>query len=86
MPHELQPRYSDPIFYSTPAGDIRIEVVYNDETFWLNQKRMTELFGVEVNTINFHLKEIYRSGELNRISTVRKIRIVQKEKISIPGF
>ena len=47
---------------------------------------MTELFGVEVNTINFHLKEIYRSGELNRISTVRKIRIVQKEKISIPGF
>jgi len=40
---------------------------------------MSELFGVEVNTINYHLKEIFKSGELQEVSTIRKIRIVQKE-------
>ncbi|MHB8852770.1 MAG: virulence RhuM family protein, partial [Ignavibacteriaceae bacterium] len=49
------------------------------ETFWLSQKRMAELFGVEVHTINYHLKEIYASGELKEEATIRKIRIVQKE-------
>lgn len=53
--------------------------MYGEETFWLTQKRMAELFGVEVNTINYHLKEIFKSGELEESSTIRKIRIVQKE-------
>ena len=79
MKNGLQTKFSDIIFYSTPEGDIRVEVIYNDETFWLSQKRMSELFGVEVNTINYHIKEIFRSGELQEVSTVRKIRIVQKE-------
>ena len=48
-------------------------------TFWLNQKRMAELFGVEVNTINYHLKEVFSSGELQADATIRKIRIVQSE-------
>jgi hypothetical protein len=79
MSDELQPRFSDIIFYTSPEGNVSIEVIFNDETFWLNQKRMAELFGVEVNTINYHLKEIFKSGELQEISTIRKIRIVQKE-------
>ena len=58
---------------------MRIEVAYEGETFWLNQKKIAELFGVEVHTINYHLKEIYNSGELDADSTIRKIRIVQKE-------
>ena len=79
MENELQPQYSDIIFYTSPEGNVSIEVIFNDETFWLNQKRMSELFGVEVNTINYHIKEIFKSGELQEISTIRKIRIVQKE-------
>lgn len=71
--------HSDIIFYSSPAGNVKVEVIFNDETFWLNQKRLAELFGVEVNTINYHLKEIYKSGELEEQATIRKIRIVQKE-------
>jgi len=70
---------ADILFYSSPAGNVRVEVIFNDETFWLNQKRLAELFGVEVNTINYHLKEIYKSGELEEHATIRKIRIVQKE-------
>ncbi len=65
---------ADIIFYSSPEGHIRVEVVYEDETFWLSQKRMAELFGVEVNTINYHLKEIFKSGELQEDRVIRKIR------------
>ncbi len=70
---------TDIIFYSSPNGNIRVEVLYENETFWLTQKRMAELFGVEVNTINYHLKEIFKSGELQEDRTIRKIRIVQQE-------
>jgi hypothetical protein len=56
-----------------------LEVYYEGETFWLNQKRLSELFDVESNTINYHLKEIYQSGELELEPTTRKIRVVQKE-------
>ena len=70
---------TDIILYSSPEGNIRVEVVYEDESFWLTQKRMAALFGVEVNTINYHLKEIFKSGELPEDRTIRKIRIVQQE-------
>ena len=73
------PQHSDIIFYNTPTGDVRIEVIFNDETFWLTQKRMAELFGVESHTITYHLKEIYKTGELEETATARKIRVVQKE-------
>ncbi|MGY4384943.1 hypothetical protein ACVWYN_001979 [Pedobacter sp. UYP24] len=76
---EEQRNISDIIFYSSPNGNIKIEVVFNSETFWLSQKRMAELFGVESHTITYHLKEIYRTGELEEDSTTRKIRVVQKE-------
>lgn len=66
---------SDIIFYTTPQGDVRVEVFFEDETFWLTQKRMAELFGVEVNTINYHLKEIFQSAELQEEAVIRKIRI-----------
>ncbi|NLN84630.1 MAG: virulence RhuM family protein [Candidatus Cloacimonetes bacterium] len=62
-------------FYSDPEGTQRIEVFYEDESLWLSQKRMAELYGVEVNTINYHLKEIFLSGELDETSVIRKIRI-----------
>jgi len=70
---------SDIIFYSTPEGNVKVEVIFNDETFWLTQKRMAELFNVESHTITYHLKEIFKTGELNEEVTTRKIRVVHKE-------
>ena len=69
------------ILYTTANGDVKLEVFIKDETLWLTQKMMAELFGVEVNTINYHLKEIFNSGELGKSSTIRKIRIVQNEGV-----
>lgn len=67
------------IFYTTPQGTLSIEVFFEDETFWLTQRKMAELFGVEVPTISYHLKEIFQSAELQEEGTIRKIRIVQQE-------
>jgi hypothetical protein len=67
------------IFYTTPLGNAQIEVFFEDETFWLSQKKMAELFGVDVRTVNEHLRNIFASEELNESSTIRKFRIVQQE-------
>ncbi len=56
-----------------------MQAYIEDETLWLTQKAMAQLFGVEINTINYHLKEIYASIELAQEATIRKIRIVQQE-------
>lgn len=67
------------ILYTTPDGHVNVQVQFEDGTFWLTQKRMAELFGVEVHTINYHLKEVFKSGELEEGATIRIFRIVQKE-------
>ncbi|HMO15663.1 MAG TPA: virulence RhuM family protein [Pirellulaceae bacterium] len=67
------------IFYQTSDGAVKVEVLYEQETFWMNQKRIAELFGVEIHTVSYHLKEIYASGELTPEATLRKIRRVQTE-------
>jgi len=67
------------IFYSTPQGNIKVEVVFENETFWLSQKRIAALFDVDVRTVNEHLKNIYDTGELQKVSTIRNFRIVQTE-------
>jgi len=79
MSNEIVPYENEIIFYTTPDGGVRVEVIYSDESFWLNQKKMADLFGVEVNTISYHLKEIFASGELKEEPTIRKFRIVQPE-------
>ena len=73
------PEENEIIFYTTPGGTVHIEVFFQDESFWLTQKKMADLFGIEVGTINYHLKEIFKSSELAEDATIRKIRIVQKE-------
>src|SRR6185312_2366036 len=67
------------IFYATPNGNIKVEVIFEDETFWLSQKRIAQLFEVDVRTVNEHLKNIFESNELEEDRTIRKFRIVQKE-------
>lgn len=70
---------SEIILYTTPQGDVKLEVIVRDETVWLTQKAMGELFGVAKSTISEHLSNIYQSGELEKDPTVRKIRTVQNE-------
>ena len=67
------------VLYSSADGNIHVDVVLQDETVWLTQKAMGLLFGVESHTITYHLKEIFRSGELDEKATTRKIRAVQNE-------
>jgi hypothetical protein len=70
---------SNIIFYTMPSGQVSVQVQYEDGNFWLTQKRMAELFDVDVRTINEHLQNIYQSRELQKDATIRKIRIVQQE-------
>ncbi|MDP3972366.1 MAG: RhuM family protein [Candidatus Nanopelagicales bacterium] len=66
------------IFTSQDRGE-SIEARYADETVWLSQRLMAELFGVDVRTVSEHLRNIFASGELDHDPTVRKFRIVQRE-------
>ena len=65
--------------YTTPNGDIKVEVFFHNENIWLPQKRMAELFGVDITTINEHIKNIYKTWELKESATIGKFPIVQKE-------
>jgi len=75
----MEPVNHEILLYSTPDGAVRVEVVFEDETFWLTQKKMAELFGVNVRTVNEHLGNIFISNELQKNPTIRKFRIVQTE-------
>ncbi len=74
-----QDQISDFILYTTPNGEIKVEVMLKGETIWMSQKKMAELFGVDVRTVNEHIQNIYKSLELEENSTIRKNQIVQKE-------
>ncbi|WP_455992073.1 virulence RhuM family protein [Prevotella sp.] len=70
---------SNILLYSSDSGEVSVQVRYEDGTFWLTQKRMAELFSVDVRTVNEHLQNIFASGEMSEEGTIRKIRIVQME-------
>lgn len=67
------------ILYKGDEGAATIEVLLKDDTMWSTQKTMAELFDVTTPTINEHLKNIFQTGELNEMSTIRNFLIVQKE-------
>lgn len=64
------------LIYSTPKEDVKIEAVVKDETLWLTQKAMAELFGVKVPAISKHLKNIFEEGELEESATISKMETV----------
>lgn len=70
---------SNILLYKTAQAEARIEVIFNSETFWMSQKRMADLYNVDVSTINYHLKEIFKSGELNDSAVIRKIPITAND-------
>jgi len=67
------------LIFTGQAGEQSIEARYEDETIWLTQRLMATLFDVGINTINYHLKEIFDAGEITPEATIRKFRIVQSE-------
>src|SRR5258708_20998639 len=67
------------LFYAVPEGKAYIEVFFEEETFWLSQKKMADLFGVDVRTCSEYLQNIFKGNELDKNSTIRNFRIVQKE-------
>ena len=64
--------------YQTEDGLTRIDVQLIDKTVWLTQKLMAKLFQVGVNTINYHIKTIFKEKELTPEATIREFRIVKK--------
>ena len=60
-------------------GDVALNATVEDETIWLSQKQMAELFGKSVKTINEHVSNVFKEGELEKESTIRNFRIVQTE-------
>jgi hypothetical protein len=71
--------HNEILLFVTEEGKVNIDVYFVDETFWLTQKAMSELFAVEAHTITYHLQEIFKAEELEENATTRKIRVVQKE-------
>ncbi|NCC17192.1 MAG: cell filamentation protein Fic, partial [Clostridia bacterium] len=67
------------LIYNTPEQDVSINAVVKDETIWLTQKAMAELFDCSTDNISLHLKNIYNDGELNESSTTEEFSVVQKE-------
>lgn len=67
------------ILYQIENTNVCVNVVFENETFWMTQKAMAELFDVNVPTISKHLSNIYDDEELIKESTVSKMEIVQRE-------
>ena len=67
------------IYQSQNNENMSVEVLYNEEDFWLTQKAMAKLFNVAENNITYHLQNIFKAKELEQIRTTQKIRVVQNE-------
>ncbi len=67
------------VLYHSDEGDVSVDAYIMDESLWITQKSMAELFGVNVPDISKHLKNIYEEGELVREATISKMEIVQNE-------
>lgn len=75
----IKDELTDFLLYTSPKGDVKVEVILNDETVWLSQKSIAQLFGVNVPAISKHLDNIYESGELSKEATVSILETVQTE-------
>lgn len=70
---------SEIILYKTEDGAVKIDTIFQNETIWLSQNSMAELFGVNVPAISKHLKNIFEEGELQKEATLSKMETVQNE-------
>ena len=82
MSNEIVPYENELIVYTTPEGNVRVNIMYSNDSFWLSQNQIAELFGVNVRTVSEHLQSIFKSNELNQDSVIRKIRITAADEKS----
>ena len=74
MQDNLTPNQSEFLLYVSQSGDIKVDVLLHDETVWLTQKGMQELFEKAKSTISEHIKNVFEEGELNEEVVVRDFR------------
>ncbi len=67
------------IIYKTEDGKISVDTLIKDESIWLSQKSMAQLFNCSIDNVSLHLKNIYETGELNEKATSEDFSVVQKE-------
>jgi len=79
LKNNLPAKQSDFLLYTGSDGKVNVEVFLKDETVWLTQKAMAELFGVKIPAISKHLANIYETGELQQEATLSILETVQKE-------
>jgi hypothetical protein len=69
----IKDELTDFLLYTSPNGDVKVEVILNNETVWLSQKSIAQLYGVDRTVITKHLKNIFQSGELEENLVCAKI-------------
>ncbi|MFA5033486.1 MAG: virulence RhuM family protein [bacterium] len=74
-----QNSFTEFLLYTTPNGKVKVEIFLRDETLWLTQKRMADLFGVGIPAINKHLKNIFENGELQEDSVISILETTAKD-------
>jgi len=79
MPAKPAPPTGEIVLYQTEDGRTRVECRFVDETLWLSQALIGELFQKDVRTVNEHLQNLYQEGEIEEQATIRKFRIVRRE-------
>ena len=76
---EIRNSTAEFLIFQAEGKEQGVEVLYKNETVWATQKAMAELFDCSTDNIGVHLKNIYETGELQRVSTTEEISVVQKE-------
>lgn len=70
------------VLYQSDGANVSVEVMYSDETFWMRQKAIAELFGVGLPTISEHLNNIFKSGELEKTSSTTSFDFSERSRLS----
>jgi len=74
-----QVNQSEIVLYATKDGKVKIDTIFQNDTIWLTQKKMAELFDVNIPAISKHLSNIFEEGELHKEATISKMETVQQE-------
>ena len=71
--------FTEILLYNTPNGKVKVEIYLQNETVWLSQQKMADLFGVDRSVVTKHLANIYSENELNKEASYAKIAQDQTE-------
>ena len=72
--------FNEILLYTTPNGKVKVEIFLQNETIWLSQQKIADLFGVDRSVITKHIGNVFKEGELNEISNVQKMHIAKSDR------